>query len=109
MTIGDLISSQRKKLGYTLEDVGKAVGVNKGTVLRWETGAIHTMKRDKIAALSRFLQMDPTLFIMPQEVLTAEERDLVSAYRAADAGTQASVRKLLDLPEEKNTAESAIS
>lgn len=84
MTIGDMIFNRRKELGLTLEDVGKAVGVTKGTVLRWESGSIHNMKRDKIAALSKVLSLDPTLFITPSEVLTEEEQRLLAAYRTAD-------------------------
>lgn len=101
LTIGDLISTQRKALGYTLEDVGKAVGVTKATVLRWETGAIQSMKRDKIAALSRFLNLDPTLFISPTEVLTSDEKKLLTAYRAASREARGYAMDIL----EKSAAE----
>lgn len=101
MTIGDLISTQRKALGYTLEDVGKAVCVTKATVLRWETGAIQSMKRDKIEALSRFLNLDPTLFISPAEVLTSDERKLLTAYRAASREARGYAMDIL----EKSAAE----
>lgn len=96
MTIGDMIFSRRKELGLTLEDVGKAVGVTKGTVLRWESGSIHNMKRDKIAALSKVLSLDPTLFITPSEVLTEEERRLLFAYRAASPDVKESALMILE-------------
>lgn len=84
MTIGELIKSQREKLGLTLEDVGLAVGVSKATVSRWESGDIQKMKRDKISALSNILQLKPALFVMPSEVLSEDELRLLKAYRSAD-------------------------
>lgn len=38
--IGNLIYNRRKELGLTLEEVGKAVGVSKSTVKKWENGFI---------------------------------------------------------------------
>lgn len=67
MNIGDLIHNQRKALHLTLEEVGKAVGVSKSTVKKWETGYISNMKRDKIALLANILQIDPTELINDKE------------------------------------------
>ena len=61
------IFERRKALGLTLEDVGNAVGVGKSTVRKWEKGMIKNMKRDKIAALAKLLQMDPVEFVMSPE------------------------------------------
>lgn len=63
MTIGEKISTRRKELGLTLEDIGNFVGVGKSTVKKWESGYIANMRRDKIAALSKVLQMNPAEFI----------------------------------------------
>lgn len=57
--IAKKIYNRRKELGLTLEEVGKAVGVGKSTVRKWENGMIKNMGRDKIAALARILKMDP--------------------------------------------------
>lgn len=65
--IGKKIFERRKSLGLTLEDVGNAVGVGKSTVRKWEKGMIKNMKRDKIAALAKLLQMDPVEFVMSPE------------------------------------------
>lgn len=82
MTIGEVVTKRRRELGLTLEDVGKRVGVTKATVLRWESGAIHNMKRDKIAALAAVLQLDPSVFVLPSEVLTEEEKTLLKTFRS---------------------------
>lgn len=63
MTIGEIIAHRRKEIGLTLEDVGKAVGVGKSTVKKWESGYISNMRRDKIALLANTLQMDPSVLI----------------------------------------------
>ena len=61
--IGEIIYERRKELGLTLEDVGKAVGVGKSTVRKWENGMIKNMGRDKLAALARVLQLDPVRLV----------------------------------------------
>ena len=85
MSIGEIITKKRKELGLTLEDVGRSVGVTKATVLRWESGAIHSIKRDKITALAAVLQLDPSVFILPSDVLTEEEKKLLETYRSLNS------------------------
>lgn len=57
--MGEKIRTLRLNLGLTLEDVGKAVGVGKSTVRKWESGDIKNMRRDKIASLAAILQTTP--------------------------------------------------
>lgn len=61
--IGKKMLARRKALGLSLEDVGKAVGVGKSTVRKWENGMIKNMGRDKIAALAAVLHMNPVEFV----------------------------------------------
>lgn len=49
---------RRKELKLTLEDVGKYVGVSKGTVSKWENGNIKNMRSDKISLLAEILQVN---------------------------------------------------
>lgn len=87
MTISELIVSRRKELGLTLEDIGKAVGVGKSTVRKWETGEIKEMRRDKIASLAAVLQIPAQWLIdgyspaQIQPALAPDERDLLDIYR----------------------------
>lgn len=74
--VGKKMFDRRKELGLTLEEVGKEVGVGKSTVRKWENGMIRNMGRDKIAALSRVLQMNPVDFVpMPDDDRTVSEDD----------------------------------
>ncbi len=57
--IGSMIHERRIALDLTLEDVGKAVGVNKSTVSKWESGYISNMRKDKIEKLAKVLQFNP--------------------------------------------------
>lgn len=68
MDIGEKIKQRRLELGLTLEEVGSMVGVSKSTVMKWETGYIENMKRDKIALLAKALRKSP-LWVMGIEDL----------------------------------------
>ena len=55
----NIIKQRREELGLTLAEVAEAVGVSSSTVMRWESGFIKNMGRDKIEALCRRLHMSP--------------------------------------------------
>jgi len=57
MELGRLIAERRKALGLTLDAVGKAVGVTKSTVKKWETGDISNMHHSRLPSLARVLRM----------------------------------------------------
>lgn len=56
---GERLRERRMELGLTLEEVAKAVGVSKSTVLKWETGTIEDMRVNKAAALAQVLNVSP--------------------------------------------------
>ena len=103
MTLGEIIHQQRKALDFSLEDVGKYCNVPRSTVSRWERGEIQKIKRDKIESLCQILQLDPTIFFRPAEILEPEEYDLLDAYRKADEGIRSSIRILLGIKKEART------
>lgn len=57
MELGRLIAERRKALGLTLDAIGKAVGVTKSTVKKWETGNISNMHHSRLPSLARVLRM----------------------------------------------------
>ena len=59
MTPGEYIRWRRKELNLTIDQIAEKLGVNNGTVSRWESGAIDNMRRDKIAKLAEILQISP--------------------------------------------------
>lgn len=56
----DKVKTRRLELGLTLEDVAKAVGVTAPTILRYESGNIKNVRKDKIKALADALQVSPS-------------------------------------------------
>lgn len=46
-----------------MKEVATSVGVNEGTISRWESGDIANMKRDKIMALAKALQISPAVIM----------------------------------------------
>ena len=49
------LRKRRKELRLTLKDVADFVGVSEGTVSRWETGNISSMRQNHIALLAKVL------------------------------------------------------
>ena len=77
-----MIKERRQELGLTLEDVGKAVGVGKSTVRKWESGQIKAMKRDKISALAAVLHLSPVYFIFGDDEEPPHRREPQNAIPA---------------------------
>lgn len=108
MTIGKLIETRRKALGYSMEELAQLVGVGKSTIKKWESGYISNMGRDKIAKLAASLHVSPLVFVYEDDpdkqkhcstpVLTPHEERVILAYRAQPA-LQPAVDKLLDVEE----------
>lgn len=71
MRTNDLIRMRRLELDMTMKELAAKVGVSEGTISRWESGDIENMKRDKIAALARALEVPPAV-LMDWEEYDAE-------------------------------------
>ena len=71
MRTNDLIRMRRLELDMTMKELAEKVGVSEGTISRWESGDIENMKRDKIAALARALEVPPAV-LMDWEEYDAE-------------------------------------
>ena len=97
MNVSELISTRRKTLGLTYEEIGNAVGVSKSTVRKWEKGMIKNMRRDKLAALAKVLQISPSALIEREE-FSQETIEVAAAYEKADLPTRSAVRRVLELP-----------
>lgn len=101
MDLGQLISTRRKELKLTLEAVGNAVGVTKGTVKKWETGDISNIHHGRLPKLAGVLRIPLNQLVsecFPAEsgtelfreaLLQGEDESLVDRYfgfAAPDAG-----------------------
>ena len=112
MTLGQKIHDLRTQNHITMEELAQLIGVQRSAVNKYEKGIVVNLKRSTIAALARVFHVAPSYFIDDDEDeqnISDFEHSLIIAYRKADPGIQSSVRKLLDIQEEKESSgESAI-
>lgn len=120
MEVKDLLRMKRIEKDMTMKELAEKVGVSEGTISRWESGDIANMKRDKIVALAEALGISPLAIMgidmsdIPEtefqmiakqafveykalQALPAAERELLTAFRAADPVTKGIVAKILGI------------
>lgn len=71
MNIYEKIKTRREELGLTLEDVARALGVNRSTILRYESEQIKKMPIDMIEPLAKVLECSPE-YLMGWETDTVD-------------------------------------
>ena len=110
-TIIDNIRAVCKVRKIRQKDIAEYMGVSPGSVTNWFKGT-NFIDVDNLYKLCQFLgvSLDQIFGVAPIVfgALNPEENDIVIAYRKADDGTRASVRKLLDVETKKGSSESAI-
>lgn len=101
MEIRDILRNRRLELHLTLKQIADAVGVSEGTVSRWESGDIDNMRRDKIAALSKVLSLDPRVIMgwgaVDDHQYPGYYTDETTARIAEDMATNPNLRALFDI------------
>lgn len=63
MTVGDYIKELRTSRGYSQEQLGKMLGVQRAAVQKWECGAVQNLKRETIKKLSEVFNVPASPFI----------------------------------------------
>ncbi|WP_034443546.1 helix-turn-helix domain-containing protein [Cloacibacillus evryensis] len=59
MEISELIKTRMEELNLKQKEVAEAVGVSEGTVSRWKSGEINSLRQSRIVSLANILQIDP--------------------------------------------------
>lgn len=57
---------RRVELGLTLQQIADRMDVSEGTVQRWESGVIRTVRYDKLVPLARILKVAPVELAPPE-------------------------------------------
>lgn len=57
MTLGEKIRNRRQELNMTMDDLGRAIGVQRSAINKYEKGIITDLKRSTIHALAKALDM----------------------------------------------------
>lgn len=86
MDLGERIKNRRLDLGLTLEEVGNIAGVSKSTVMKWETGFIENMKRDKIVLVAKALKVSPLWVMGLEESNEYSNSIMIPVYGSIPAG-----------------------
>ena len=63
MNIGNLIKKLRTEKGYSQEQLGNMLGVQRAAVQKWECGIVKNLKRETIKKLSEIFDVPPSSFI----------------------------------------------
>jgi transcriptional regulator with XRE-family HTH domain len=94
MKTNELIKMRRLELNMTMKELAQKVGVSEGTISRWESGDIENMKRDKIAALARALEVPPAVLMDWEEYNADRIRKNMEAKRLYDLALVADIRNV---------------
>lgn len=57
--MGKRIKKKREELGFTMEELGALLHVNKSTISKWERGAVDSIKRSHLDSLAYVLHCSP--------------------------------------------------
>lgn len=79
MNIGDKIRNARLAKGYTQEELGNLIGVQKSAVAKYEKGRVVNIKRSVLAKISQVLEIPPV-----ELVSDIEEKPVETANKLAD-------------------------
>lgn len=78
MNIGKIIRDARIKKGYTQEQLGEIMGVQKSAIAKWENGRVVNIKRDKLKKLAEVLSIPPYELVAPNSIVSNSEQNLSS-------------------------------
>lgn len=79
MNIGEKIRKARIEKGYTQEELGNLIGVQKSAVAKYEKGRVVNIKRSVLAKISKVLEIPPV-----ELVSDIEEKPVETANKLAD-------------------------
>lgn len=105
MNIGDKIKNARLSKGMTQEELGKALGVQKSAIAKYEKGRVVNIKRSTLKKLSDILGIAPSELIF-EAYLEEEQKkndiqaDIILKMRT-DATFMSAVEKLYKLDQDK--------
>lgn len=108
MNIGEKIKSARLAKGYTQEELGNLIGVQKSAVAKYETGRVVNIKRSVLAKISKVLDIAPVELVSdinekPVEmaerhfemIMDEDLNEIFEEFRSLDAQKKKIVKDLI--------------
>jgi len=80
MKTGEKIRARRIELGMTMEELGKAIGVQKSAINKYEKGYID-LKRSTLAALGKALDISPVYLLDDVEEVDHDQERLEALHQ----------------------------
>lgn len=72
MTTGDVIRKLRKEKGWTQQELGDRLGVQKSAIAKYESGRVKNLKRTTIKKMAEIFNVDPMVFIDSDAITTID-------------------------------------
>lgn len=91
------VKKEIKKQGITKTELGRNTEISEGTIRSWEKGKQPSL--DKACKIAEYLNV--SLDELCEIEINYDNKRIIKAYDAADPGTQAAIRKLLDIKDEE--------
>ena len=79
MTVGEKIRARRMELNMTMDDLGKAIGVQRSAVNKYEKGMVE-LTASKIAALARALDV-PIFYLLDDDPEDLDQERLEALHQ----------------------------
>ena len=103
MDLNEKIKKLRQENNLTLEELANAIGVSPSTILRYESGEIKNLRRDKIKKLADALFTTPAYLMGWEEekkdtkgsdykALSRDEQEILSLYKNLDIQDKAEIK-----------------
>lgn len=83
MGMGDRIKERRLFMGYTQDELGALLGLQKSAVAKYENGRVENIKRSVIAKMAKVLCCSPS-YLMGWEELEESSKYIVRPYIIAE-------------------------
>lgn len=72
MTTGDVIRKLRKEKGWTQQELGDRLGVQKSAIAKYESGRVKNLKRTTIKKMAEIFNVVPMVFIDSDAITTID-------------------------------------
>ena len=91
MKVGEYIKELRIEHGYSQEQLGKLIGVQRAAVQKWESGQVQNLKRDTIKDLCRIFNVTPNEFFQSDKIesnatILPDNVYMIPLYESVSAG-----------------------
>lgn len=110
MDMSDRIKERRIAVGYTQEELGKRLGLQKSAIAKYENGRVENIKRSIISKMADILECSPSYLMgwsnniqnnPTNQQLSNKEQRLLNDFRNLNTQGQEYILQTMDMVKEK--------